>query len=643
MLWNKGNFIPHAIADGNGNHPVTFVGNEPAFDLVNAPFRENRDIQINFMKQSIHAPAHLRVKVLNEHDASVKVLRVFKIFPETSAITMEIFLQYGVLAQQADTEKVKLDGTESFFKQSPEDKDPYLQHFGLAFPHWKHKVIRFRDVTDRNDNLVDEQTIMPYGAGRQLQGNLLLSRDVINEVGFFLLKEGPNGDSQINYPGYDYSLSKTNITVPFSGFPFNARDGEWVKGYPLTIGRSERGTPVEWALREYLKNSVNYDPEMYEMVMMNTWGDRGQDGKISEEFVLKELDVARELGVSHYQLDDGWQQGLSKNSASSEGKLWERWLPEDWEPHTIRFPNGLDKVVEKANSFDIRLGLWFNPSMANDFAAWEDDAKIIVDLHNSTGIQYFKIDGVQIPTKAAEVNLHRFFDKVKMETDNKVFFNLDLTAGIRGGYFLTRYAGNLFLENRYTDWGNYYPYRTLRNVWMLSKYFPPEFLQVEFLNKWRNTDKYPAKDPFAPSQYDFEYVFATAMAGQPLAWFEATGLPEEALEIGETVRKYKEHQEDFHSGFIFPIGEEPTGSSWTGFHSVNPDRQEGYVLVFREKNERQSAKFSLPSLQEGTFTFTHVLGGGKDFTAVVGYNEEVEFSLPSPNSYQLMKYKLVRP
>lgn len=643
MLWNRGDFIPYALAGGNGKHSVTFVGKEPGFDLVSAPFKENNEFLIEPIDQSIYAPAHLRVKVLNEHDASVKVLRVFKIFPETSAITMEIYLQYGVLSQQANTDEIKLDGTESFFKKSPDGKEPYLQRFGLAFPHWNHKVVRFRDVTDRNDNLVDEQPIMPYGAAQHLQGNLLLAKDVINEVEFFLLKEGPNGESQINYPGYDYSLSKTNITVPFSGFPFSSHNGEWVRGYPVTIGLAAKGTPVAWALREYLKNSVYYDPQMYEMVMMNTWGDRGQDGKISEEFVLKELDVARELGISHYQLDDGWQQGLSKNSASSEGTLWERWLPEDWEPNKLRFPNGLHKVIEKANGFGIRLGLWFNPSMANDFSAWEDDATIIIDLHNNTGIQYFKIDGVQIPTKAAEANLHRFFDKVKEETANKVFFNLDLTAGIRGGYFLTRYAGNLFLENRYTDWGNYYPYRTLRNVWMLAKYFPPEFLQVEFLNKWRNTDKYPAHDPFAPSQYDFEYVFATSMAGQPLAWFEATGLPEEALKIEKTIKKYRDHQEEFHSGYIFPIGEEPSGRSWTGFHSVNPDRQEGYMLIYRELNEREEAKFTLSWLQEGTYTFTHILGEGEGFTAKVGPSHEVEFSLPNPNSYQLLKYQIVQP
>ena len=34
--------------------------------------------------------------------------------------------------------------------------------------------------------------------------------------------------------------------------------------------------------------------------------------------------------------------------------------------------------------------------------------------------------------------------------------------------------GNIFLENRYTDWGNYFPYRTLRNLWQLSRYVPAE-------------------------------------------------------------------------------------------------------------------------------------------------------------------------
>ena len=58
----------------------------------------------------------------------------------------------------------------------------------------------------------------------------------------------------------------------------------------------------------------------------------------------------------------------------------------------------------------------------------------------------------------------------------RLVFNLDATAGRRAGYHMLNRYGNIFLENRYTDWGNYYPYHTLRNLWMLSKYVPAEIL-----------------------------------------------------------------------------------------------------------------------------------------------------------------------
>ena len=40
------------------------------------------------------------------------------------------------------------------------------------------------------------------------------------------------------------------------------------------------------------------------------------------------------------------------------------------------------------------------------------------------------------------------------------------------GYLAAREYGTLFVENRYTDFGNYYPHRTLRNLWMLARYVP---------------------------------------------------------------------------------------------------------------------------------------------------------------------------
>ena len=99
----------------------------------------------------------------------------------------------------------------------------------------------------------------------------------------------------------------------------------------------------------------------------------------------------------------------------------------------------------------------------------------------------------------------------------------DITAEQRMGYLAAREYGTLFVENRYTDFGNYYPHRTLRNLWMLARYVPAQRMLFELLNPARNTERYRA-DPLAPGRYTADYLFASVMAAQPLLWMELSGL-----------------------------------------------------------------------------------------------------------------------
>jgi hypothetical protein len=171
---------------------------------------------------------------------------------------------------------------------------------------------------------------------------------------------------------------------------------------------------------------------------------------------------------------------------------------------------------------------------------------------------------------------------------------------------------------------------------MLSRYLPPQWLQIEFLNKWRNARKYDLKDPLAPQKTGFDYCFAITMMAQPLAWFEASHLPEEAFKISPLIQTYKEHQAAIHQGKIFPIGEEPSGLSWTGFQSVRGNS--GYVLVFRELNRRKSAEIKL-SLKPGKrIRFEKLLGKGRDFSAKTGKDGNIPFSLPDTFSFSLYCY-----
>ena len=70
--------------------------------------------------------------------------------------------------------------------------------------------------------------------------------------------------------------------------------------------------------------------------------------------------------------------------------------------------------------------------------------KPLSDFIRSTASAVFKIDGLQIPTKTAEQNLRRLFDTVLEQTNYEVIFNLDATAGRRGGYHYMNEYGNIF-------------------------------------------------------------------------------------------------------------------------------------------------------------------------------------------------------
>jgi hypothetical protein len=134
----------------------------------------------------------------------------------------------------------------------------------------------------------------------------------------------------------------------------------------------------------------------------------------------------------------------------------------------------------------------------------------------------------------------------------------------------------------------------------------------------------------------FDYCFAVTMAAQPLAWFEATGLPEDAFDIAPLVRTYRQHQSRLHEGLILPVGEEPSGVSWTGFQSLREGA--GYLLLYRERTERPGARLCLWDLA-GQRVRAHCLAGhGRDFTAQVGPDGEVDVHLPAPWTFALYEY-----
>jgi alpha-galactosidase len=554
--------------------------------------------------------------------ANLLVKQIISIYPKTRALQFDYLLK-------------SLPGTLNFSAD-----EVVLFQASMQTPHWHYTAIEFFDQTDIQNTLTQKSQVLGYSRPTSMRGNVIIMEDLSDKLFLWMLKKAPCSGVQLYYPGYDFNVSRNHFQLIGGGIlPDDLTPDEWTPVYGCVLGSpSNSELSLLKDMRIFHKNHHFSDPESLEMVMMNTWGDRNRDASISEEFIMQEIDASNMLGITHFQIDDGWQQGKSMNSAEASGNLWESWTYEDWQPARERFPNGFSKVIDYANNNGISLGLWFNPSRTNDYASWETDAKIVSGLYKDYGIRFFKIDGIEIPTKRAELNLRKFYQSVQEATDYQVVFNIDATAGRRGGYFYLQEYGNIFLENRYTDWGNYYPYQTLRNLWMLASYVPPEKLQIEFLNIWRNDDKYPHDDPFKPSSVPFDYVFAIAMMAQPLAWLEGSSLPHEAYEISSLIKQYTQIQNDLHSGIILPIGDEPNGRSWTGFQSIRD--KEGYLLIFRENNHIESELIKTHGLENKHLHFELLAGHGKSFSATADAGGGILFSLNMAHSFALYKYRI---
>src|SRR5690606_15715673 len=200
-------------------------------------------------------------------------------------------------------------GTWKYLKQknilSQPEEIPVLDQMSFRGKHWKLDVIEFTDNSDSHNTFVKRHSETAY-AENVYTGNLLFFGNMEDDLGLFYLKESPLAPSQLAYPGADFivgfgAVKSIGIGVTAS----DLLDDEWIKTYSIVFGVSGNDELSQLtALHSYHKGKTPQD----DMITMNTWGDRGPLTRLTEDFCFQQIDACAQLGISHFQLDWGWQE-----------------------------------------------------------------------------------------------------------------------------------------------------------------------------------------------------------------------------------------------------------------------------------------------------------------------------------------------
>ncbi|MGB6974342.1 MAG: alpha-galactosidase [Terracidiphilus sp.] len=219
-----------------------------------------------------------------------------------------------------------------------------------------------------------------------LAGPILLGVTEGGDAFLFAYEHG----SQMPNTFLRYDL-KPNRSAELVGVKGNYVAGERKHSFETVWMEASVGNAgVEGLAREFRKfvlTSMDADGNSrYPYLFYNTWSFQERDkwwyhkeylSSYNNEKLLAEIDVANRLGLEIFVMDTGWYQKTG-----------------DWEPDPTRFPDRLKTVKARLDGYGMKLGLWFNPTMAavsskvlavhrGDICAWMGKTSLPGDIWGS--------------------------------------------------------------------------------------------------------------------------------------------------------------------------------------------------------------------------------------------------------------------
>jgi alpha-galactosidase len=396
------------------------------------------------------------------------------------------------------------------------------------------------------------------------------------------------------------------------------------------------------AYRAFVRDELSQNPgTRAPRVYYNTWNyqerNRWWNGKsyldsMNAERVLAEVDVAARMGIETLELDAGWQEKTG-----------------DWAVSRARFPEGLGPLKAKLDAHGMKLGLWFDPTVAAvssrayaDNAAfrmswrgeskarpvWETEEsypmclvspwgeallKELVRLNRETGVTYYYLDGVDqygcdapghghgtaanTPEERAEAYAFRIGPRLAELAERLaeqvpgavVDYDVTETGRAMGLAFLA--AGRYFLVNN----GPYYqdydvPIDPERQNWNL--FFHPGPART-----WITRSTY-GYDRWIPSELFLTHYFpddpepsqlvnvASMILGHDGLWGDLLSVsPEGVARVGKLLGLWRQVRDAMAAAP--PVRQGPVGGSGEVHEKIERETGRGAIVVFSTAAGRQ--------------------------------------------------------
>ncbi|HEX2622941.1 MAG TPA: alpha-galactosidase, partial [Phototrophicaceae bacterium] len=152
----------------------------------------------------------------------------------------------------------------------------------------------------------------------------------------------------------DFQSTRINIGLNDWDFAWQLEPGETFTtpssfgGYtPNGFGAASR------ILHDFIRDTIIPHGKTTHKILYNSWEATFFD--VDEPSQIQLAEIAAEMGIELFVMDDGWFQGRNDDHAGLG----------DWWADPAKFPNGLNPLIERVNALGMDFGLWIEPEMVN--------------------------------------------------------------------------------------------------------------------------------------------------------------------------------------------------------------------------------------------------------------------------------------